>query len=327
MEEVLSFRIIQKIHLLTFCLILSEGCGISEPSGISESEIIVTEGDNEGPTWSPDGRFIAYSSLNRTGGKQIWIYDLQQGTENQITRKGFNRLASWSPASDFLVFASSEDPGIWIHPMDDSSNPYGINPGVNENTRNIDWLPGGNYIAVVSDLLSNGINPLILIDLIDGSKQTQKVSGFIAWGIDDSTYYYASIKVNKSNQDSVHIIIKYNYLTDLSDTLLSVHLNSSGSPYSEEISEVSISPDEKWVVYSLIMADVGCFDTGISFSCFWEQNIRLSSTFESEKGMLIDTLLTNNGKSGNPSWSNDGSKIVFVSKGDIWIKDLSDITN
>ena len=80
-------------------------------------------------------------------------------------------------------------------------------------------------------------------------------------------------------------------------------------------------------MYSLVMADVGCFDTGISFSCFWEQNIRLSSTLESEKGMLIDTLLTNNGKSGNPSWSNDGSKIVFVSKGDIWIKDISDITN
>ena len=56
------------------------------------------------PAWSPDGKKIAYSAKN-SGERQIWIYDVESKTEQQLTDgRGSKESPSWAPDSMHLVF-------------------------------------------------------------------------------------------------------------------------------------------------------------------------------------------------------------------------------
>jgi TolB protein len=61
-----------------------------------ESRQLTSEGENEGPTWAPDGRHLALSST-RGGSKQIWVLDTESGRFRQLTQRAGARLAAWSP--------------------------------------------------------------------------------------------------------------------------------------------------------------------------------------------------------------------------------------
>ena len=60
------------------------------------------------PTFSPDGKFIAYAS-DRTGNLDIWVQALSAGSEPiQVTRSpAQDTQPSWSPDGARLVFRSS----------------------------------------------------------------------------------------------------------------------------------------------------------------------------------------------------------------------------
>ena len=59
-------------------------------------------GDNEDPSWSPDGRFIAFSSTNLGGGKKaLGILSLLGGKPTKISQsKGDDSQPAWSPLAD-----------------------------------------------------------------------------------------------------------------------------------------------------------------------------------------------------------------------------------
>ncbi|MCD6115633.1 CHAT domain-containing protein [bacterium] len=63
------------------------------------------------PVFSPDGRYIAYTST-RSGKRNIWVYDLKEGSPFQITAQG-GFEPSWSPSpSGNLIFTSvRKEPG------------------------------------------------------------------------------------------------------------------------------------------------------------------------------------------------------------------------
>ncbi len=61
-----------------------------------EPRRLTSEGENEGPSWSPDGIHLALSST-RGGSKQIWILDTESGRFRQLTRYAGARLSAWSP--------------------------------------------------------------------------------------------------------------------------------------------------------------------------------------------------------------------------------------
>jgi Tol biopolymer transport system component len=64
-----------------------------------------------GATWSPDGRFIAFSS-NRGGKMDIWIQQISGGDPVQIT-KGSSQSwqPDWSPDGKFIAYRSEEGEG------------------------------------------------------------------------------------------------------------------------------------------------------------------------------------------------------------------------
>jgi TolB protein len=56
---------------------------------------LTSSGRNEDPTWAPDGRHVAFIS-DRTGRRQIWIFDTETGRVRQLQTPGAARLPSWS---------------------------------------------------------------------------------------------------------------------------------------------------------------------------------------------------------------------------------------
>src|SRR5215471_9854439 len=68
-------------------------------------------------TWSPDGRYIAYSS-DRSGKFDIWIQQVSGGNPVQITKgPGQNWQPDWSPDGQYIAYRSEDgDGGIFIIP-------------------------------------------------------------------------------------------------------------------------------------------------------------------------------------------------------------------
>ncbi|HYN80810.1 MAG TPA: hypothetical protein VES88_04860 [Gemmatimonadaceae bacterium] len=60
-----------------------------------EPRRLTSEGENEGPSWAPDGRHLVLSST-RGGSKQIWVLDTESGRFRQLTYNAGARLAAWS---------------------------------------------------------------------------------------------------------------------------------------------------------------------------------------------------------------------------------------
>ena len=57
---------------------------------------LTSEGENEDPSWAPDGRHLVLTS-SRSGDKQLWILDTESGRTRQLTHSKGARLAAWSP--------------------------------------------------------------------------------------------------------------------------------------------------------------------------------------------------------------------------------------
>ena len=57
---------------------------------------LTSDGENEDPSWAPDGRHIVLTS-SRSGDKQLWILDTESGRTRQLTHSRGARLAAWSP--------------------------------------------------------------------------------------------------------------------------------------------------------------------------------------------------------------------------------------
>ncbi len=71
---------------------------LTTPEGGSPSQLTFS-GDNEDPTWSPDGRFLAFSSTNLGGGnKAIGVLSLLGGRPTRISEgRSDESQPSWSP--------------------------------------------------------------------------------------------------------------------------------------------------------------------------------------------------------------------------------------
>ncbi|MEP6995504.1 MAG: CehA/McbA family metallohydrolase [Acidobacteriota bacterium] len=65
------------------------------------------------PDWSPDGRFILYTSY-RNDALELWILDLGDGRASALVANGAVNLdARWSPDGSRIAYVSTADKGLW----------------------------------------------------------------------------------------------------------------------------------------------------------------------------------------------------------------------
>lgn len=126
--------------------------------------------------WSPDGKWIAYTS-DRTGEEEIYIIP-QDGTgqEVRITSDGsMHRLQpTWSPDSKKLVFA---DKSLRLFYVDiDEKKPVQIDQGKYADLTDYNWSPDSKWIAYAK-AHENG-NPVIYLYSLDDKKITPVTTDF-----------------------------------------------------------------------------------------------------------------------------------------------------
>ena len=132
------------------------------------------EGLQTGATWSPDGRFVAYSS-DRGGKFDIWVQQISGGDPIQITKgPGQNWQPDWSPNGKYIAYRSEEgEGGIYITPalggagLQRKIASFGYHPHWSPDSARILFLPTFDYLGTAAYVVAlDGSPPReILTDL------------------------------------------------------------------------------------------------------------------------------------------------------------------
>ncbi len=128
-----------------------------------------------GATWSPDGRFIAYSS-DRGGKFDIWVQQVSGGNPVRVTTSaGHNWQPNWSPDGKSIAYRSEGgEGGLFVVPalggQEQKISSFGYRPR---------WSPDGSQILFQTTFLPDvlGVAKLYVVAL-DGSPPREILSEF-----------------------------------------------------------------------------------------------------------------------------------------------------
>ena len=87
---------------------------IADYDGANQRRITVGRQLNNAPTWSPDGRFVAFASdRGEAAGKtDIYVADAAGRTVSRVTKNpGYNAYPSWSRDGRWLYFSAERAVG------------------------------------------------------------------------------------------------------------------------------------------------------------------------------------------------------------------------
>lgn len=84
---------------------------VMDSSGANQRPLISRGGHSDSPSWSPDGRYIAFT-YGGAGSFQIFVADVASGQLLQLTSQGRNESPTWSPDGRHLAFQSNRS-GRW----------------------------------------------------------------------------------------------------------------------------------------------------------------------------------------------------------------------
>jgi TolB protein len=126
---------------------------IADYDGAGQKRVTTGRSLNIQPSWSPDGRSVAYTSFRR-GLPNIFVSHIYQGTLDEFPKapdQKENFQPTWSPDGTRVAFWSTRDgnPELYIANRDGSNvRRLTTNPGADESPT---WSPSGAQLAFVSD--------------------------------------------------------------------------------------------------------------------------------------------------------------------------------
>lgn len=128
---------------------------ISDFDGSNVVQITSSSSPNLSPTWSPDGKFVTYTSY-RDGNPDLWMYELASGKTSKLSsRKGLNSGSNWSHNGRLIAFTGSHNGDTDIFTL----TPDGKNLSRLIGGAGLDvdptFSPNGQWMAFVSGRFGN----------------------------------------------------------------------------------------------------------------------------------------------------------------------------
>lgn len=258
------------------------------------------------PTWSPDGKTIAYISNSSGGKSQIWSIVATGGTPIQLTDDSYGASEpEYSPDGDRILYTTKENidsgvVGIWSIPVS-GGHRVKVFKGDWANDYAAAWSPDADEIVFISERGASGPGGqnVWIVSSDGGGDNLRSLTdgntgdGDPDWNSDGSTIAFSST-TRSGNGDIWTIPAAGGDPTNLTDT-----------PRWHE-DQPAYSPDGKWLAFRS------------DRSGNW--GIWIMPASGGEASMVVDY---NTGTVSTPTWSPDGTMIVFDAGNsddrDLWV--------
>ena len=172
---------------------------VIDRDGRNQKRVTVNRIPDVQPTWSPNGKKIAFVSNRNKGYFQIWVMDADGGNSVRLTKGLRDVQPDWSPDGKKIAYAAV------LHPKDLDNSPHVIfvtdadgkneRELIDESGASPSWSPDGKRIAFVSGRHGD-INQIYVMDA-DGRHQKRITYDLVdkltpSWSPDGKRIAYAS---------------------------------------------------------------------------------------------------------------------------------------
>jgi len=129
------------------------------------------------PTWSPNGRWLVYTSYAENNPDLIMIDNLGKKPKRTLLRlSGLNAAPSWSPVDDRLTLVLSKDENSEIYTLSNNRTLRRLTRHFSIDTSPT-WSPDGKKIAFTSDRSGRGAPQIYIMDAHHGDRAgVQRIS-------------------------------------------------------------------------------------------------------------------------------------------------------
>ncbi len=261
--------------------------------GSDERALTTGPGENTQPSWSPDGRRIAFTSTRDAANMDVYLMNADGSAQQRLTDHALpDDSPAWSPDGQRIVFRSYRDRRAAFYSMAaDGSHLQRLTSADGDKGRPL-WAPDGLHIAyeVYGDLgkielhvmRADGSNDKDVSSAVSKDKKTQPV-----WSPDGKRLAFVSVKSYGEN----HI-----YVVDADG---SHAVNLTDSPYISN--QPAWSPDGQRIAFvSNRYGDMISRSAGDIYVM-------------NADGSSVVNLTRHTANDDEPSWSSDGQTLYFLS--------------
>jgi len=213
------------------------------------TRVTLGDGDSVAPTWSPDGRRIAFSRYK--GGNISIVAEAVDGSgiEETLlpaqtrTMISYIQPASWSPDGRFLVYGQirSGKREIWVLPLEGERKPRALLANQFDNGP-ASFSPDGKYLAYVSN--ETGPNEVYVMPFGNGTGKWQISTGgadvaMAVWGRDGKQLFY------RGNGNIMDVDVRTQPVFTASTPRVIVPAKAIGNLKSDGMDNFEVSPDRQ----------------------------------------------------------------------------------